>query len=272
MWKNSMRARYHRAAAANLSLIRYATYRISKEPPLTSVLAPPKRILTVEDNTIVSADVRTILEAAGYDVLPEARDGVQAVEHVHAYAPDLILLDLALPRLDGIETANRIRSDVRRADPRAHGLGRSGDARARRCRGRQRPRAQAVQRERSARGGAKPPCPFRVGRLRLAPSGRGHGARRRGRADDRACAASRHGCGRSAARGDEPRRSHGGCWRSSGAERGVQQHLARALPGAVNAWKVCSALSRPTAPSISAALGIRPSASNSMAAPKSARP
>lgn len=75
-----------------------------------SVLAPPKRILTVEDNAIVSADVRAILEDAGYDVVPDARDGVQAVEHVQAYAPGLILLDLALPRLDGIETANRIRA------------------------------------------------------------------------------------------------------------------------------------------------------------------
>ena len=43
---------------------------------MTSVLAPPKRILTVEDNAIVSADVRAILEDAGYDVVPDARDGV----------------------------------------------------------------------------------------------------------------------------------------------------------------------------------------------------
>ena len=53
---------------------------------------------------------------------------------------------------------------------------------------------------------------------------------------------------------------------------GSSSTLTRALPGAVSAWNVGSALSRPTAPSISAALGIRPSASNSMAAPKSARP
>ena len=66
------------------------------------VLAPPKKILTVEDNAIVSADVRSILEAAGYDVLPDARDGAQAVEHVRTYAPDLILLDLTLPNVDGI--------------------------------------------------------------------------------------------------------------------------------------------------------------------------
>jgi CheY-like chemotaxis protein len=74
-----------------------------------TTLSPPQRILTVEDNAIVSADVRTILEAAGYDVCPDARDGVQAIEHVKAYAPDLILLDHTLPRLDGVEAATRIR-------------------------------------------------------------------------------------------------------------------------------------------------------------------
>jgi CheY-like chemotaxis protein len=76
-----------------------------------TTLAPPKKILTVEDNAIVSADVRSILEGAGYDVCPEAYDGVQAVEHVRAYAPDLILLDLRLPLLDGVETASRIREE-----------------------------------------------------------------------------------------------------------------------------------------------------------------
>jgi CheY-like chemotaxis protein len=73
--------------------------------------AAPKKILTVEDNAIVSADVRAILEGAGYDVCPDARDGVQAVEHVRAYAPDLILLDLTLPKLDGIDAASMIREE-----------------------------------------------------------------------------------------------------------------------------------------------------------------
>jgi CheY-like chemotaxis protein len=76
-----------------------------------SLLAPPKKILTVDDNAIVSADVRSILEAAGYDVCPDARDGVQALEHVRAYAPDLILMDLVLPRLDGVEAASLIRAE-----------------------------------------------------------------------------------------------------------------------------------------------------------------
>jgi CheY-like chemotaxis protein len=76
-----------------------------------TTLAPPKKILTVEDNAIVSADVRAILEGAGYDVLPDARDGVEAIEHVRIYEPDLILMDLALPRLDGFEAATRIREE-----------------------------------------------------------------------------------------------------------------------------------------------------------------
>jgi CheY-like chemotaxis protein len=72
-------------------------------------LSPPKKILTVEDNAIVSADVRSILEAAGYDVCPDARDGIEAVEHVREYSPDLILLDLTLPRMNGIDAASLIR-------------------------------------------------------------------------------------------------------------------------------------------------------------------
>ena len=69
-------------------MIRYATYRfIEGAAPDDHALAPPKRILTVEDNAIVSADVRAILEDAGYDVVPDARDGVQAVEHVRPTRP-----------------------------------------------------------------------------------------------------------------------------------------------------------------------------------------
>jgi CheY-like chemotaxis protein len=78
---------------------------------MPTLAPPPKKILTVDDNAIVSADVRSILEAAGYDVCPDARDGEQAIEHVRAYEPDLILLDLALPRLDGVDAASRIREE-----------------------------------------------------------------------------------------------------------------------------------------------------------------
>jgi CheY-like chemotaxis protein len=65
-------------------------------------------ILTVEDDPIVRADLRLILEDAGFEVCPEARDGLEAVELAREHRPDLILLDLGLPHLDGVEAARRI--------------------------------------------------------------------------------------------------------------------------------------------------------------------
>jgi response regulator NasT len=66
------------------------------------------RVLTVEDDPIVRADLRLILEDAGFDVVPDARDGIEAVDLAREHAPDLILIDLALPRLDGVEATRRI--------------------------------------------------------------------------------------------------------------------------------------------------------------------
>jgi response regulator NasT len=66
------------------------------------------KILTVEDDPIVRADLRLILEDAGYDVVPDARDGVEAVDLAREHKPDLILLDLNLPRLGGVEATRQI--------------------------------------------------------------------------------------------------------------------------------------------------------------------
>jgi CheY-like chemotaxis protein len=66
------------------------------------------RVLTVEDDPIVRADLRLILEDAGYEVCPDARDGVEAVELAREHRPDLVLIDLSLPRLDGIEATRQI--------------------------------------------------------------------------------------------------------------------------------------------------------------------
>jgi CheY-like chemotaxis protein len=66
------------------------------------------RVLTAEDDPIVRADLRLILEDAGYEVCPEARDGVEAVEFAREHRPDLVLIDLSLPRLDGVEATRRI--------------------------------------------------------------------------------------------------------------------------------------------------------------------
>lgn len=66
------------------------------------------RVLTVEDDPIVRADLRLILEDAGFDVCPDARDGIEAVELAREHRPDLILIDLSLPGIDGVEATRRI--------------------------------------------------------------------------------------------------------------------------------------------------------------------
>ena len=66
------------------------------------------RILVAEDETIIRMDLRSLLESAGFDVCAEARDGVEAVELARAEQPDLAILDVRMPRLDGIEAARRI--------------------------------------------------------------------------------------------------------------------------------------------------------------------
>jgi len=65
------------------------------------------KILAVEDDPVIRADLRLILEEADFAV-SEAREGVGAVERVREELPDLVLLDLGLPKLDGLTTARRI--------------------------------------------------------------------------------------------------------------------------------------------------------------------
>jgi two-component system, response regulator PdtaR len=66
------------------------------------------RILIAEDETIIRLDLRGLLERAGYDVVAEARDGEEAVELARVHQPDLALMDVKMPRLDGIDAARRI--------------------------------------------------------------------------------------------------------------------------------------------------------------------
>jgi len=72
------------------------------------------RILVVEDNPMNLELVRDILTAEGYEVL-EAADGATGVAIATLERPALILMDLQLPRLDGLEAARLIRADPRLA-------------------------------------------------------------------------------------------------------------------------------------------------------------
>ena len=70
-------------------------------------------VLTVEDNPIVRADLRLVLEDAGFTVVGDARDGVEAIELAREHRPDVILLDLGLPHVGGVEAAKRILAEQR---------------------------------------------------------------------------------------------------------------------------------------------------------------
>jgi AmiR/NasT family two-component response regulator len=71
-------------------------------------VAAPLRILVAEDETIIRLDLRALLEGAGFEVCAEARDGEEAVALARSELPDLAILDVKMPRLDGIEAARRI--------------------------------------------------------------------------------------------------------------------------------------------------------------------
>ncbi|HTX29953.1 MAG TPA: response regulator transcription factor [Solirubrobacteraceae bacterium] len=66
------------------------------------------RVLVVEDDEAIAQVLQRSLRLEGYDV-KIAGDGVAALEEAHAFLPDLVVLDLGLPRLDGIEVAKRMR-------------------------------------------------------------------------------------------------------------------------------------------------------------------
>ena len=66
------------------------------------------KVLIAEDETIIRLDLRNLLERAGFEVCAEARDGEEAVELARQTQPEVAVLDVKMPRLDGIEAARRI--------------------------------------------------------------------------------------------------------------------------------------------------------------------
>ena len=84
-------------------------------------------LLIVDDHAGFRASARALLEAEGFDVIGEAADGAQALRAVAELQPEIVLLDIQLPGLDGIQVAGQLAGG---ADPPAVVLVSSRDAAA----------------------------------------------------------------------------------------------------------------------------------------------
>jgi AmiR/NasT family two-component response regulator len=88
------------AGAANVDLPAFGT--------LMPVSQTPVRVVIAEDEALIRLDLKEMLEEEGYQVAGEAADGEKAVELASALRPDLVILDVKMPILDGISAAERI--------------------------------------------------------------------------------------------------------------------------------------------------------------------
>jgi len=71
----------------------------------------PVRVVIAEDEALIRLDLKEMLEEEGYEVAGEAADGAKAVELAAKLQPDLAILDIKMPVLDGISAAERIAAD-----------------------------------------------------------------------------------------------------------------------------------------------------------------
>jgi AmiR/NasT family two-component response regulator len=73
-----------------------------------STSEPARRVVIAEDEALIRMDLAEMLVEQGYDVVGEAGDGARAVELAEQHRPDLVILDVKMPVLDGIAAAERI--------------------------------------------------------------------------------------------------------------------------------------------------------------------
>jgi AmiR/NasT family two-component response regulator len=76
----------------------------------TSEEPKPRRVLIAEDEALIRLDLAEMLKEEGYEVAGEAVDGQEAVELADSLRPDLVIMDVKMPRRDGIDAAREIAS------------------------------------------------------------------------------------------------------------------------------------------------------------------
>jgi DNA-binding NarL/FixJ family response regulator len=75
-----------------------------------------ERILVVDDHPLTREALKSLLVQGGFDVVGEAGDGAEALELAHKLQPDLVLLDLTMPGMDGLTVLPRLRSAAPRCE------------------------------------------------------------------------------------------------------------------------------------------------------------
>lgn len=68
----------------------------------------PTRIILADDHTIVRQGIKSLLEREGMQVIAEAADGREAIHHAEALAPDVVVMDIGMPTLNGMEAAREL--------------------------------------------------------------------------------------------------------------------------------------------------------------------
>lgn len=69
------------------------------------------RLLIVDDAMFMRANIKKMVEEAGHSVVGEAGNGEQAIEMYNACSPDIVLMDITMPDMDGIEATTRIMAE-----------------------------------------------------------------------------------------------------------------------------------------------------------------
>ncbi len=70
------------------------------------------RVLVADDHSLFRDGIVSLLEAAGFDVVGQVGDGQAAVEAAHRLHPDVVLMDITMPRMDGLQALQIIRTDL----------------------------------------------------------------------------------------------------------------------------------------------------------------